>query len=79
MMSLCLVDIHGEIEGDYDKVGMLPQNPTNGDIVIAMFNPSYIEVIKDEYEHEVGDIFVDIDGGTIFSLDWWNAPYKKWS
>lgn len=52
-------------------------NPTNGDVILDIFGPCYIEVIKDEYDDETGDIYVDIDGGTLFSLDWWNSPYKK--
>ena len=68
-MSLCLVDIHGDIEGDYDIIKDLPRNATNGDVIKALFNC-----------HVQQDSIVTtatLDRHTEFSTKWWNAPYKK--
>ena len=68
-MSLNIVNIHGDIEGDYDIIATLPQNATNGDVIKAMFpNESFFE-----------DIFLEVmhygNYQRIVS-DWWNAPFK---
>ena len=36
-MSLSLLDIHGDIEGDYDTIVDFPRNVTNGEILKALF------------------------------------------
>ena len=71
-MSLCLVNIHGDIEGDYDIITDLPRNATNGDVIKALF--------PDAKTTEYGDCLVDFTYQTesqFFTLDWWNAPYER--
>jgi len=75
-MSLHIVNIHGEIEGDYDIVTALPQNATNGDVIKAMFpNLEWINRNKD-----VDFYYLDSDTPYTPKLStfrsWWNAPYK---
>lgn len=54
----------------------IPENPTNGDMVKAIFPDTEIEGIGDE--GAIQSIAVSIGYGTsYFALDWWNAPYKK--
>lgn len=36
-MSLCLIDVHGDIEGDFEWVVDLPKNATNGEVLKALF------------------------------------------
>lgn len=59
-MSLCLVDIHGDIEGDYDILHNFPRNATNGDMIKDIF-PSEVWLQMKARE---------------FNKTWWNAPYK---
>lgn len=78
-MSLCLIDVHGDIEGDFDWVVDLPRNATNGDVIKAMFpNASF-------HYHKASDIVEDYvsvninDCDTIqdYTMAWWNTPYKE--
>lgn len=51
---------------------VLPQNPTNGDIIKAIFpNVKF-------YQYEDVDILYGYLGKykVEFSIDWWNAPYE---
>lgn len=48
----------------------LPDNATNGDIIKTLF-PRTRCVEKN------GIIETGIDEGTLFNLDWWNAPYRR--
>ena len=48
----------------------LPDDATNGDAILAIF-PN-IEHYKNN-----GIINTDIDDGTLFNEDWWEAPYKR--
>lgn len=57
------------IYGYYDVLAKLPDNATNGDIIMAMFNCMVIEVSK-------GKVYVEHIYFP-FDEDWWNAPYKK--
>lgn len=50
----------------------LPENPTNGDMVKAIFN---VEVV-DDFCKSVG-IKLNDSNYVQFNKDWWNAPYKK--
>ena len=36
-MSLCLIDLHGDIEGDYEIIKELPRKATNGEVLKALF------------------------------------------
>ena len=49
---------------------VLPNNPTNGDVIKAMF-PN-VNVFKNGE-----DVGIEIDGFTMFSLSWWDAPYEE--
>ena len=44
----------------------IPENPTNGDVIKALFKPNWItqtdDVVREEYE---------------FDEVWWNTPYQK--
>lgn len=54
----------------------LSENPTNGDVIKAMFN---VEIVDDFYQ-SVG-IKLNDSNYIQFNKDWWNAPYKgvsKW-
>jgi len=50
-----------------ETIIQLPDNPTNGDIIAALFP----DVIKDRL-----DVEVEMDGTICFSTEWWDAPYK---
>lgn len=69
-MSLCLVDIHGDIEGDYDILHDFPRNATNGDMIMAMFPNAKANV----FVKEVG--VNGLDTYSTFTKKWWNAPYE---
>lgn len=69
-MSLCLVDIHGDIEGDYDIIHSFPRNATNGDMIKAMFPNAKVSV----FVKEVG--VKGLDTYSTFTKKWWNAPYE---
>ena len=47
----------------------LPDDATNGDAILAVFPDT-------EYYRNNGIINTDIDDGTLFDEDWWEAPYK---
>lgn len=47
----------------------LPDDATNGDAILAVFPDA------EPYQNN-GVIETDIDGGTLFHEDWWNAPYN---
>ena len=71
-MSLCLIDVHGDIEGDFDWVVDLPRNTTNGDVIKTLFpNVRYKE---GGYSTT---LYFDKIIGTIVPSEWWNAPYKE--
>ena len=57
----------------------IPDNATNGDVIKAMF--PYSEAVYREKSDEA-DAYVtlfidDCDICQEYSLDWWNAPYKR--
>ena len=47
---------------------ILPDNPTNGDMIKAMFNCMVIDITN-------GKVYVEKIYFP-FNEDWWNAPYK---
>ena len=49
----------------------IPDNATNGDVIKAMF-PDF-EYVEREYLIIVKDGFYQKE----FSIEWWNAPYKR--
>lgn len=71
-MSLCLLDIHGDIEGDYDNIVDLPKNATNGDILKELYRDYlYVRVAGNIWVYQ-GDFPV-----ARFDVAWWDAPYEK--
>lgn len=67
-MSLCLMNVHGDIEGDYEFVCDIP-NGTNGEAIISLY-PNLKYTIRN------GRVITTIGVASSFDLDWWNAPYK---
>jgi len=72
-MSLHLVNIHGEIEGDYDIVANLT-GLTNGEVLMKIYGLS-------EEDIDVGTFSVYVymkDKQTIIvSVDWWNSKWGE--
>lgn len=61
---------------DAQTILTIPDNPTNGDMIKAIFPDTEIE--GNGGEGAIQSIAVNIGYGTsYFALDWWNAPYKK--
>lgn len=48
----------------------ITEGATNGDMIMAMFPDAQIEILDNV-------VCTNIDNVSWFSLDWWNAPYKK--
>ena len=71
-MSLCLMNVHGDIEGDYEFVCDIP-NGTNGEVIQAVF--PYVKTEDTSFSTMIG---TNLDESYIpFQRDWWNAPYQK--
>lgn len=71
-MSLCLMNVHGDIEGDYEFVCDIP-NSTNGEVIQALF--PYVKTEDTSISTLIG---TNLDRSYIpFQRDWWNAPYQK--
>ena len=71
-MSLCLMNVHGDIEGDYEFICDIPKG-TNGEVIKALF-PNYDYEDKTEYFGRIrnmDDHFIKAD------IDFWNSPYQK--
>ena len=69
-MSLCLMNVHGDIEGDYEFVCDIP-NGTNGEVIQALFPNSKFTKLG------YGNIEFAVDGFVFELTDrWLNAPYK---
>ena len=70
-MSLCLMNVHGDIEGDYEFVCDIP-NGTNGEVMQALWEVQEITVLE-------VCVFVDCypNVNMRFDKEWWNAPYQK--
>ena len=69
--------LQGKIEG-MPEIVVIPENATNGDVVMAMLNPYKIC----EYKYSVHVYMTEKDflnGNYQMNLDsdWWYAPYKK--
>ena len=55
----------------------LPNNPTNGDMIKAMYSP--YKVCEHKYAVHIYltvEDFIKADYQMNFDIDWWNAPYK---
>lgn len=45
-MSLCLIELHGDIEGDYEIIKELPRKATNGEVLKALFPEEFKDNIS---------------------------------
>ena len=75
-MSKWIVDIHGDIEGDYEIIADLPRNPTNGEVIKAMFPNIQWDNECDGvfYGYKTNDRMMAMLG---VDFNWWNSPYRK--
>lgn len=56
----------------------LPDNPTNGDIILALNETAQVYGIElDEMNKTLIKVCVDGVRVQFFDYDWWNAPYEK--
>lgn len=65
-------DLYRAITDQSAKVIVLPDNPTNGDVIKAVFPNAKVEI---------GRLAAIVDFSNretdAFFFDWWNAPYKR--
>ena len=55
-----------------------PNNPTNGDVIKAMFpDADFWEEKEDNSPHVMRASFENSQTLECFDLDWWNSPWKK--
>jgi hypothetical protein len=53
----------------------IPENPTNGDVITALFPRN--NMLVNESLGEKGTVFFESEDNVIlYSLDWWNAPWE---
>ena len=86
MTEVIKVEDCGENIGDYGvqiyNAALIPENPTNGDMIKAMFPDAEIRFtvnLSDMHAVHVkfGDNTYICYDNHLFSREWWNAPYKK--
>lgn len=55
----------------------IPDNPTNGDMIKALF--PYFEIYDnaDNEEYPYVEVVVSKTDSTCYRKSWWNAPYKE--
>ena len=75
-INFCFYD-YNSVVGKAIKNGIvLPDNPTNGDVIKMMF-PT-VDISTNGMFGKEGTVFVHHkDHIIIFDLDWWNAPYRE--
>lgn len=77
MIEVIKVEDCGENIGDYDipihNAIIIPQNPTNGDMIKAMFPDVEVKEKNNGYEVYFG-VGTAIQ---LFNHQWWNKPYKE--
>ena len=57
---------------------VLPDNPTNGDMIKATFPDTKVNTTKYSYVVEVKlPYHTEHDTGLLFDRDWWDAPYRE--
>lgn len=63
----------------FKRMQVLPDNATNGDMIKAMFPNAQIDYHKaNELVEEYVTFYInDCDTCQDYTLEWWNAPYKK--
>lgn len=74
-MSLNLVDIHGEIEGDYDIITTLPHNPSIGDMIMALFPSAKTQIIAGCFVRVTFENHENLD--VSFPVGLWDSPYPN--
>lgn len=56
----------------------LPKDPTNGDMIKALFPDAKVNVAKYSYVIEVKlPYHTEYDTGLLCDRGWWNTPYKE--
>ena len=55
---------------------VLPEHPTNGDMIKALFPNNHYEVSSVSINDFNEAMIECLEDDTYFDLDWWNAPYK---
>lgn len=80
--TITIIEIHGEIEGDYDVIAILPRNSTNKDAFEAIFDyePATDAVVCNKEDwcgaSEPCNYCMSNPDNIGKEEDWWNAPYK---
>lgn len=77
----CIRDSVQAVLNNASTVLTIPKNPTNGDMIKAMFPNAEIECgsVIDENCEFFKIVYVKYNGHSAwvhYELDWWNAPYK---
>ena len=67
----CLMVYFAEDVDNAETVLTIPEKPTNGTMVMKIFNSYYAETDNEVVKIEIGGKIVEFD------LDWWFAPYKE--
>ena len=70
-MSLCVIDVHGDIEGDFEWVVDLPRNATNGEVINSLFP----DITKEQrFGYEVWNIKNKLI--ITFPKSWGDLPFE---
>ena len=66
-------EAHGDINCNCNIILTIPNNPTNGDVIKAIFFN-----IESKLDEKTGIILVKWTDGTTktFKASWWNTPYE---
>ena len=79
--DFCIVNGWWSDEGRPDDcpiVGEIPENPTNGDVIKAMYSNARFYEDRCGYGYVYSDDVACKENYMMtFSKDWWNAPYKR--
>ena len=77
-MSLAIVNIHGDIEGDYNIIKDIPVSPTNGDMLMAVFPDLKHEVIYYDGMPTFVRIYIEVTLSYVdIPYNIWNAKYER--
>lgn len=70
-----LGEAHGSINYNCNPILTIPSNPTNGDMIKALYPSVVIRVVTDS---QIGiSFFNDQSEITWIPMDWWRAPYRE--
>lgn len=70
-------EAHGDINYNCNVILTIPDNPTNGDILKAIFPDVEYKIIRKLSGCDYIEVKLDNINRHQFELDWWNAPYKR--